>query len=60
MDDDFSEEERRDIRKLIEDDRRARWAWKQARIWATWISAGIIGVIATYDAVSRFVRGIMK
>lgn len=35
----FTAEERKELRAILENDRRMKWFWSTARIWAGWLSA---------------------
>lgn len=52
----FSRSERAALRKIIEDDRRARWLRATIRLWL----AGIAGVIAFLISIKDYIRGAFK
>ncbi|QLP96171.1 MAG: hypothetical protein HZY79_00485 [Rhodoblastus sp.] len=35
----FTSDERKELRAILENDRRAKWFWATIRIWAGWLSA---------------------
>lgn len=43
----------KELRELLESDRRARWAWSTGRIWATWVTGSIIAVYSLYDTLEK-------
>ena len=58
--DPLSKDEIAKLRELLDSQQRAEWFWKQARIWATWVSATIVGTYAIYETVIKAMRGMMK
>lgn len=46
-------EERRVLRRMIEDDARVRWFWSSFRIWVGWISAAIVGAWSMVEIASK-------
>lgn len=41
------------VRKQMCKQARMRWLWKATRTWASWIGAGVMGLIALADALKR-------
>ncbi len=37
----FTEDERRALRRLLRDEERSRWAWKTFRQWVGWVVATV-------------------
>lgn len=58
--DPLSEDEIEKLRELLDAQQRAEWFWKQARIWATWVSATIVGTYAIYETIIKAIRGTIK
>jgi hypothetical protein len=52
--DEFSELERKALRRIMLNQKRMEWLWASLRIWVGWISAAIIGAYATYEAIVNF------
>jgi hypothetical protein len=50
----FTPAERKAIRKMIEQDERVAWLWSSARVWAGWVSAGIITGFALLKAAQEW------
>ena len=46
----------KELRELLEAERRAKWAWSTGRIWATWLTGTIVAVYAMYDAAEKLLR----
>jgi F0F1-type ATP synthase delta subunit len=49
----LSAEERRKLRKLIENEERVQWFWASVRVWASWISGAIIGAWALVEIAGK-------
>lgn len=45
-DGEFSPEERRELRRILETQARTEWLWATLRIWAIWIAAVVGGIYA--------------
>jgi len=56
----FTAEERKQLRKLLENEARIAWFWSSARVWAGWVSAAIIAAAAVQQAVSHWIDVIAK
>lgn len=56
----FTPAERRLLRKLIENDERVAWMWSSLRVWASWISAFVIGTYAVYQSINGWIPDIFK
>jgi len=52
----FTPAERKEIRRLLESQERAEWLWQSVRVWATWISAAVVGAYAMSDAVMKLFK----
>lgn len=52
----LTDAERRELRELLERDRRATWAWSTARVWSTWIVAVIAMMTVGLDFLKRIVK----
>ena len=53
-------DERKALRAILENDRRARWFWATARLVAGWITAAIIGAAAVQTAVQHWIDALTK
>ena len=51
----FTEKERKRIRRIVRDQQRMDWMWATLRIWTGWLSAAIIGAYAPYEALVKFI-----
>lgn len=49
----LSAEERKALRRLIENEERLQWFWGSVRVWAGWISAAIIGAWALIEVAGK-------
>lgn len=56
----FTAAERKELRRLLESEERARWFWQSVRVWATWISAAAVGAYAMADAIEKIVKRIFN
>jgi len=52
----LSDRELKSLRRIIRDDDRARWFWRSMRIWATYISAAIAGLYASWEVIARAIK----
>jgi len=52
----FTEKERKAVRKIVRDQARMDWLWGTLRIWAGWVSGGIVGAYAIYEIFLRFFK----
>lgn len=52
----LSEEEIKEIRRIIENDKRARWLWASMRNIAVWIVAVIGGVSIAYESLGNAIK----
>lgn len=43
----------KELRELLESERRAKWAWSTARIWLTWLAGSIIAVYSMYETLEK-------
>ncbi len=48
----------KELREMLEADRRARWAWSTGRIWATWLAGSMVAVYSLYDTVEKLIKKI--
>jgi hypothetical protein len=48
----------KELRAMLEADRRARWAWSTGRIWATWITGSLVAVYGLWDTVEKLLKKI--
>lgn len=55
--DELSPNERQELRRLLEQERRMRWLWSTIRIWLGWISGAVVGGYAVYQAVKDAASG---
>lgn len=46
----------KEVREMLEADRRARWAWSTGRIWAAWLAGAIVGIYGLYDTLEKLLR----
>jgi len=49
----------RELRDMLESERRMKWLWSTGRIWAAWFTGTIIGIYSLYDTVEKFLKRIM-
>lgn len=55
----LTEEELKEIRAMLEEERRAKWLWSSIRIWSIWI-VGVIGCITLmWDSMGRVLKAIV-
>lgn len=52
----LTRDEIKELRAMLEADRRARWAWSTGRVWVTWVSGGIIAVYGLWDTVEKLIK----
>jgi len=52
----LSEDEVKQIRRIIRDEDRMRWLWATARIWSAYCSAAIIGAYGLYEIGMKFLK----
>lgn len=52
----LDDEELAKIRDIIKSQDRARWFYANMRIWATWISAFIVGTWAVLEVFGKFFK----
>jgi hypothetical protein len=45
----LTREERKTLRRMMENEERIQWFWGSVRVWAGWISAAIIGAWAVVE-----------
>lgn len=55
----LSEDERKQLRRLLEEDRRRRWLRKAMLSIAIWVSAIIVGITAISDGAKRALKIIL-
>ena len=53
----LTQEETRKIRRIIQADERARWAWTSARTLAIWVTSIIVGITAMKGFLVDFFSG---
>lgn len=53
-------DERRRLRKMLEDDSRARWLYTSIRVWLGYIAGAIIAAAAVQQAVSHWIEAIKR
>ena len=64
----FSEEENHpltkrellELRKILEQDRRARWLWSTVRLWAAWFSGVVLAIITLHEKIRDFFKSIFS
>jgi len=54
----LSDEELRQVRALIEKDKRVLWLWTSLRTYAMWISAVVLGGGVALDFFKRIVKSL--
>lgn len=54
----LTKREIKELRQMLEADRRARWAWSTGRIWATWFTGALIAVYSMYDTMEKLIKKI--
>lgn len=52
----LSPSERRELRQMMERDRRAKWLASTIRVWALWITAVLAALGFGFDAIKKVVR----
>lgn len=52
----FTEHERKVLRKIARDQERLNWLWASLRIWGAWMSATVIGGYALYEVVLKILK----
>lgn len=52
----FSERERKSIRRIVRDQERMDWLWSTLRIWGGWASAAVVGSYAVYEIIAKFFK----
>ncbi len=56
----LTEQERRDLRRMLEQDRRASWAWSTIRVWSTWIVAIVAALTVGWDFLRRLAKAAVE
>lgn len=56
----FTPAERSALRKMMESDERVAWMWSSLRVWASWISAFVIGTYAIYQTIHDWIPHLFK
>lgn len=52
----LTDAELKEVRELLESDRRAKWLWSTLRTWSLWLG-GVFGAITlTWDSLARVVK----
>jgi hypothetical protein len=54
--DTFTEDERRRLRLMLEEEERMVWLWATLRIWVSWLAAAVAGVWAITDLLPKLLR----
>jgi hypothetical protein len=54
--DQLTDAEIAELRKLIEDDKRMRWLWASMRFHASWIAATVAAIVAFRDDIGSLIR----
>jgi len=49
----LSERELKDVRAMIEQDKRVAWLWSTIRTWATWVTAVGAAIVIGWDSFKR-------
>jgi len=52
-DDPLSQKEIEDLRALLEHERRVKWFYSSARIWAGWLIGAPVAVLAAWQALAK-------
>jgi hypothetical protein len=50
----FSDDERKEIRALLEHEKRVKWFYASARIWIGWAIGAPVALLAAYQAIAKF------
>ena len=53
----FDPDERAQIRKMLQDDQRARWAWSQVRVVSAWVAGLLAGIVALRADILKLFGG---
>lgn len=56
MTDQFTPDELKEIRAMLESERRVTWLWSSLRIWAGYIAAACAGAYAIQQALSAWIE----
>lgn len=48
----------RELRSILESERRMRWFWSTSRIWAAWLTGTIVATYSLYDTLEKFLKRI--
>lgn len=54
--DEFTEDERRELRRIIQGERHMAWLWAMLRNLAIWVAAIVAGVYAFWDGAGALIR----
>ena len=52
----FTESERRVLRRIARDQERLDWLWASLRIWGAWMSAVTVGGYAMYEVLLKIFK----
>lgn len=59
-DGEFSELERKRLRRLLRDEDRAQYLWRTLRIWVGWGSAVLTGIYAGWDTIAKYASAFVR
>lgn len=48
----------RELRNLLESERRMKWFWSTGRIWVAWLAGTIVATYSLYDTLEKFLKRI--
>jgi hypothetical protein len=54
--DTFTEDERRRLRLMLEEEERMIWLWATLRIWVSWLAAAVASVWAITDLLPKLLH----
>lgn len=57
-DGELTAEERRALRRIIRDDDRSRWFWREVRRWGAYGAVAVTSVYASWDFIIKLFHGI--
>lgn len=56
----LTDSERREVRQMLEQNRRASWAWSTLRVWSTWIVALVAALTVGWDFIRRLAKAAIE
>lgn len=56
MSEQLSDEELKEIRDMLQSERRVRWLWSSVRVWSIWIAGVFTALAVSWDFVINIVK----